>query len=150
MTDFQQGPQVLVLAILLLCVLVWRLWIGRYLVSARDSHAESEERAGSLLREILSDRQEQQLEQSGYLTVPSGSVEGRYYRVPARPGWVDVYESDRLAMRVCVEPLEQLPVADVVLMHKLMIEGNEKDYLRQANIVFVRPPAGQKRRNYNL
>lgn len=150
MTDFQQGPQFLVLATLLLCLLIWRLWSRRYILSSRDFDVESEERANALLREMLSEPEQQQLAQSGFITVPSCSVEGRYYRVPARPGWVDVYEADRLAMRVCVEPLEHLPTPDIVLMHKLMIEGNERDYLRQANIVYVRPPTGLKRRRYYL
>lgn len=32
-----------------------------------------------------------------------------------------------------VEAVEPLPDGDVVVMHKLMIEGNEDDYLRTAN-----------------
>jgi hypothetical protein len=144
MMDLQQGPQLLVLACILIFVMVWKLWCRYYLFPPQQLDPEAESRAAALLREVLSDREHQQLLEVGFLTVPSYRVPGRVYRVPARPGWVDVYEADRLAMRVCVEPVEQLPQADVVLMHKLMIEGNEQDYLRTANIVYVRPPSSQR------
>ncbi len=144
MTDFQQGPQFLVLACILMFVVVWKLWCRYYLFPYQETDPEAESRSTALLRELLSGSEQQQLQQAGYLMVPSRKVAGRLYRVPMRPGWVDVYESDRLAMRVCVEPVEHLPQADVVLMHKLMIEANEQDYLRTANIVYVRPPDGQR------
>ncbi len=144
MMDPQQGPQLLVLACILMFVVVWKLWCRYYLFPPQELDPEAEGRAAVLLRELLSDHEHQQLLQTGYLMVPSRRVQGRVYRVPARPGWVDVYEADRLAMRVCVEPVEHLPQGDVVLMHKLMIEANEQDYLRTANIVYVRPPSGQR------
>ncbi|MGE5620648.1 MAG: hypothetical protein ACM3US_15480 [Sphingomonadaceae bacterium] len=148
MTDFLQGPQILVLASILLLVLLWKLWCRYYLSPPRELDPESENRAAALLRELLSEGEHQQLVQTGYLSVPSRHVVGRVYRVPVRPGWVDVYEADRLAMRICVEPVEQLPQGDVVLMHKLMIEGAEQEYLRIANIVYVRPPVGVRWRRY--
>ncbi|MDP9382063.1 MAG: hypothetical protein M3Q29_18355 [Chloroflexota bacterium] len=40
---------------------------------------------------------------------------------------------DRLLMPLCVQPVERMPHADVVLTHKLMIEGNEQEYLRGAD-----------------
>jgi len=144
MTELQQGPQLLVLACVLTFVVVWKLWCRYYLFPSRELDPEAERRAAALLRELLSDSEQRQLLQAGFLEVPSSRIPGRVYRVPSRPGWVDVFEADRLAMRVCVEPVEQLPQADVVLMHKLMIEGNEQDYLRTANIVYVRPPGGPK------
>ncbi|MHB0870711.1 MAG: hypothetical protein ACYC5J_14860 [Chloroflexota bacterium] len=144
MIDIQQGPQLLVLACILMFVVVWKLWCRYYLFPPQELDPESENRAAALLRELLSEGEHQQLLQTGYLSVPSRCVVGRVYRVPARPGWVDVYEADRLAMRVCVEPVDHLPQGDVVLMHKLMIEGAEQDYLRTANVVYVRPPAAQR------
>ena len=144
------GPQLLALASVLMFVLVWTLWRRYYLLPVLECDAEAEKRAAALMREVLSDGESRELDQSGYLTVPSPSVPGRMYRIPAKPGWVDVYESGQLAMRMCVEPVERLPAADVVLMHKLMIEGNEPEYLRQANVVFVRPPAGRRYRRHHL
>jgi len=37
-------------------------------------------------------------------------------------------------MRLCVGPVDPLPDADVVLIHKLMIEANEDEYLKAANV----------------
>ncbi len=150
MIGFLAEPQLLVLATVLTLVVFWKLWCRYYLFPTSELDPESEDRAAALLCELLSGPEQQQMQQVGYLTVPSPGVVGRVYRVPLRPGWVDVYEADRLAMRICVEPVERLPTADVVLMHKLMIEGNEREYLRQANIVHVRPPAGEKVRRYSL
>ena len=139
MTDLQEGPQLLVVGVLLVVLLGWLPWRRSQLWSVLEHDEEAELRAAALLRELLSETEREQLARNGYVVVPSCRVEGRVYRVPARPGWVDVYESGKLAMRICVEPVERLPAADVVLMHKLMIEGNEEEYLREANIVCMRP-----------
>ena len=40
-------------------------------------------------------------------------------------------------MRLCVQPVESLPDADVVVLHKLMIEANEESYLQKANKYFI-------------
>jgi hypothetical protein len=36
-------------------------------------------------------------------------------------------------MRLCLQPVEYLPDADIVVLHKLMIEANEEAYLAKAN-----------------
>lgn len=36
-------------------------------------------------------------------------------------------------MRLCLQPVESLPDADVIVLHKLMIEANEETYLQKAN-----------------
>jgi hypothetical protein len=36
-------------------------------------------------------------------------------------------------MRLCVQSVEPIPDGDAILMHKLMIEGDEAAYLRIAN-----------------
>jgi hypothetical protein len=46
---------------------------------------------------------------------------------------VKVYEGGVPIMALCVQPVDPVPDGDVVLMHKLMIEGNEEEYLRIAN-----------------
>lgn len=94
---------------------------------------EAERRAESLLQEVLDPDQARDLEHRGYLEVPSPSRQGRIYRVPRGRGMVSVYEDGRAVMSLCVQPVEWIPGADVVLMHKLMIEGNEEDYLKTAN-----------------
>ena len=90
-------------------------------------------RAERLLAANLSERERLQLQRCGYIELVSPKVRGRTYRVPARPGMVEVYEHGEPAMRLCVQPAVPLPQPDVVLMHKLLIEGDEQTYLRMAN-----------------
>ena len=94
---------------------------------------EAEQRAEQLLRVLLSADQYNHLTRKGYLEVQSGMYPYRAYRIPRHRGSVEVYEMGRLVMSLCVQPTEQVPDADVVVMHKLMIEGNEREYLRRAN-----------------
>ena len=93
----------------------------------------SEQRAEVLLRDVLSAGQLHQLRRRGYLDVPSPSRPNRSYRIPRSRDQVRVYEDGRLIERLCVQAVEPVPTGDVVLMHKLMIEGNEAEYLRLAN-----------------
>jgi hypothetical protein len=87
-----------------------------------------------LLRDVLTPEQCHQLLWRGYLEVPSPSAAGRVYRVPrTSDSFVQVIENGKAVMRLCVQPVERLPDADVVVLHKLMIEANEELYLQQAN-----------------
>ena len=100
---------------------------------AYRSRIASEQRAEVLLRDVLSAGQFHQLRRRGYLDVPSPSRPNRSYRIPRSRDQVRVYEDGRLIERLCVQAVEPVPTGDVVLMHKLMIEGNEAEYLRLAN-----------------
>lgn len=94
----------------------------------------AERRATHLLRDVLTPEQCRQLLWHGYLEIPSPSSAGRVYRVPrARGEFVQVIENGKAIMRICVQPVERLPDADVVVLHKLMIEANEEHYLQNAN-----------------
>jgi hypothetical protein len=94
----------------------------------------AERRASSLLRDMLTPEQCHQLLWHGYLEIPSPNSAGRVYRVPrARGGFVQVIENGKAVMRLCVQPVERLPDADVIVLHKLMIEANEEHYLQKAN-----------------
>jgi hypothetical protein len=94
---------------------------------------EAQERAEQMLRDVLPEEEYRQLCRRGYLEVPSRSRPRRIYRVPRHQGQVKVYESGVPIMALCVQPVDPIPDGDVVLMHKLMIEGNEEEYLRIAN-----------------
>jgi len=98
------------------------------------------ERAAQLLQELMPADQRDELGANGHFSIKSPHYPGREYRVwgTARP--VDVFEAGKLTMSLCVESLDPLPPGDVVLMHKLMIEGNEKEYLRVANRLSAGPP----------
>ena len=97
--------------------------------------AEAERRAEILLREVIGEEAFIRLGRRGYLEVPSPTFPSRVYLVPERQGPVTVCENGRPVMRLCVQTVERVPDYDTVVMHKLMIEGNEREYLRIANRV---------------
>jgi hypothetical protein len=99
----------------------------------RSDWREAQERAEALLRDLLTDEEYRQLNRRGYLEVPSPSRDRRVYRVPRHQGQVKVFEGGVPVMALCVQSVEPIPDGDAVLMHKLMIEGNEEEYLRIAN-----------------
>jgi hypothetical protein len=95
--------------------------------------SRAERRAANLLRDILTAEQLRQLTWRGYLEISSPTKLQRVYRVPRSKGYVQVIENGRAIMRLCLQPVECLPAADIVVLHKLMIEGNEEAYLQKAN-----------------
>lgn len=106
----------------------WTRWAGAF-----HRRLMAERRAHTLMRELLSPEQIQQLARHGYVEVPSPSIPHRVYRVPGAGGLVRVYEQGHAIMDLCLQPLDPLPDGDLVVMHKLMIEGNEHEYLAKAN-----------------
>ena len=115
------------------------LWALRTLMCYLDTTAEGtspcfpgspEHRASALLRELLEEREYAQVLENGYLDVVSPTCTQRIYRIPRYTGLVTVYEQGRARRDLCVRPADEpLPSADMVLLHKLMIQANEKDYL---------------------
>jgi hypothetical protein len=95
--------------------------------------SRAERKAADLLRDLLTPEQVRQLLWQGYLEIPSPTEPHRVYRVPRAKGYVQVVENGRAIMRLCLQPVESLPDADVVVLHKLMIEANEEMYLQKAN-----------------
>ncbi len=132
-------------AIVMAIGVVWLLFVSRlpYRYPLGNRHPafaryyvnkqEAEQRAESLLKGLLNSDQYNHLVRKGYIEVQSGMYPYRTYRIPRHRGSVEVYEMGRLVMSLCVQPTEAVPDADVVVMHKLMIEGNEREYLRRAN-----------------
>jgi hypothetical protein len=93
----------------------------------------AQDRAEALLKDVLTVAEYAQLDASGYLEVRSPSEPMRTYRVPRKPGRVAVAEGGVDVALLCIAPVDWLPPSDVVLAHKLMIEGDEQEYLRRAN-----------------
>jgi hypothetical protein len=126
-------------ALLIISIFCWRALtqpLGADVSGLHHSNfewLESQKRAEALLRGILSEQEYQQLTRRGFLEVPSPSLPNRVYRVPRNRGPVSVFEEDKLVMNLCIQPTKPVPAADVVMMHKLMIEGNEQEYLKIAN-----------------
>ena len=129
------------LALLIICLLAVCLVLTAPEDGRQGNRRAAEGRAGALLEDLLTEDERRQLGRDGYLGVPSPSRPGRTYRVPRHRGQVRVYEGTTLVLALCVEPVEWLPDGDVVLLHKLMIEGDEAEYLRVAN--HFTPTGGQ-------
>lgn len=130
--------------LVVVAALCWSLAHPSYRHDARPHQAHSEwlmakSRAEQLLTELLTQEQYVQLSRRGYIEVVSPNIPNRVYRIPKYRGRVHVYESGKAVMSLCAQPIELVPDADVVLIHKLMIEGNEQEYLRLANRFEVTP-----------
>lgn len=95
--------------------------------------AAAQENSLELLKTVLNEGEYAQLTQWGYLDIGSPSNPQRVYRIRRNGGLVSVYEDGKAVQEVCVQPTEPLPRDDVVLLHKLMIQANEQEYLAKAN-----------------
>jgi hypothetical protein len=94
----------------------------------------AERRAETLLRDMLAPEEYRRLLTTGFLEIASPTRPDRVYRIPRGPGQVLVEERGRVLERLCLQPeVAGLPEADVVLMHKLLIEADEERYLATAN-----------------
>ena len=102
-------------------------------MTATSSGLEANRRANELLRSVLTREQYRHLMRRGYLDIPSPRDPGCIYRVPRSQGLVGVIEHGRRKASLCLQPLEWVPDADIVVMHKLMIEADEETYLQTAN-----------------
>ena len=121
---------------------VWVLWWHEACCEPRQTRAQRRAarlRAERLLARSLHPQEAAQLRRCGYLAIPSPTIPHRVYRIPRRREVVTVYEHGRPVLELCVQPATPLPAAEVVLMHKLLIEGAEADYLRLANAFPVSP-----------
>ena len=109
------------------------LALGELIAHSSYGRPEAKRRAGELLRAVLTPDQYGHLMQRGHIDIASPSDPDRIYRVPKGPGRVQVREKGKLTMWLCLQPLERVPEADLLVMHKLMIEADEQTYLRKAN-----------------
>lgn len=119
---------VLLPAIVLIALIIHSAmpWLSR-------SWREAEERADLLIRSLLSEEDYRKLRRDGYLDIPSPNYPQRIYRIPSGAGTVAVLEGGQCIARLCVYSTQPIPEREAVLVHKLMIEGNEHEYLRTAN-----------------
>jgi len=109
-------------------IVFWRPLFESYL-----KWSEANQRANELLRSVLTSEQYRQLMRKGYLDIPSPRDPSCIYRVPRAQGLVGVIRQGRHKMSLCLQPLDWVPDADVVVLHKLMIEADEETYLQTAN-----------------
>lgn len=131
MQDASWLPGGVTLGLLLVAVVGW------WRLTERDS-AESRvaaARADVTLRELLTPAEYAQVVERGYLEVPSRSYPGRIYRVPADGSAVVVHQPRTSPLYLCLRPVDRLPGAETVLVHKLLLEAAEEEYWRRANVV---------------
>ena len=100
---------------------------------------EANSRAEALLKDLIGEEEYRALSRQGFIEVQSPSLPRRTYRVPKYRAPVTVFENGKPVMRLCVQPKEPVPEADVVVMHKLMIEANEPEYLKVARQLKICP-----------
>jgi hypothetical protein len=121
-------------ALVLLVAAIMRLVLRTFMRFPDDPDAAvADARAKQLLLDLLGDEQYDQLTRLGYLEVASPGYAERMYRIPLEDGMVRVYEGGKEVLRLCVQPVHPLPRYDVIAMHKLLIEGDEQEYLSRAN-----------------
>lgn len=93
---------------------------------------EARRRAHALLASHLDDREFAQLIKYDYLEVASPSNPRRVYRVYAHPDKVSVIEDGVEIERLCLQTEDVLPDDDMILLHKVLILGDEQWYLETA------------------
>ena len=121
----------------ILCALLSGLILAEigahYRVGANRRRREAERRASHLLKEWLSPTQRAQYERTRNFEV-QGSHSGKRYRIrSARQMNVD--ELDDCGRRIavwCFLPAENVPVGDVMLAQKIVLENDEPAMLRIA------------------
>lgn len=134
------------LALTLLATAALVLLAGRWWLHQHSERRSANRRAEQLLRERLSRAQYEQLTKFGYLDIPSRLDPYRQFRIPRNRGRVLVLHNcsmggsmlSRKVAELCVVSSEPVPDADMVLIHKFMIEADEAAYLATAN--WTRPP----------
>jgi hypothetical protein len=100
---------------------------------SRCEREAADARGHELLRNFLGEAEYEKLMVRGYIEVASPHHSDRMYRIPLTDGLVQVYDRGELTKRLCLQPTEYLPRCDVVILHTLMITGDEHEYLAKAN-----------------
>ena len=120
-------------------LILYPLMLGIILAEARRRYrdrrrGQAAEKAQALLMEWLSPAQLAQYESDGYFEV-TGSHSGKRYRIRRREH-MNVDELDERGARVaiwCFKPEGYLPVGDIMLAQKVMLETDEQAALVIAN-----------------
>lgn len=95
--------------------------------------ATANERAEQLLRETLTEEEYQQLEELGHLIIQTAE---HRYKIRKDNAYVrEIDEEGKEIAGFCIHPkwTHKIPVPDKVLLHKLMLECDEEEWLRIAN-----------------
>jgi hypothetical protein len=107
---------------------------------------EAENRAEQLLQQHVTPQQYQQLQERGYIEIPSQLHPDHRYRIFRQRQRVQIFSVNQTNSgeprqkygELCVVACDPVPDADLFLAHKWMIEGDERAYLAIANRVTYR------------
>lgn len=122
-----------ILVVSLTAAVIFAMLIYGLIPSVARARTDARARAEELVRSVLTSEEYHQLRTRGYLDVQSPGYPGRLYRIPSFSGTVGVMEGGRCVSRLCVQPVDSVPDPEGVVVHRLMIEGNEEEYLKTAN-----------------
>jgi hypothetical protein len=101
----------------------------------------AQRRAAALLCRHLSLEDRAELKRFGALTIPSRHWPERTYQIRAQTGRVLVRQAGVSTMELCIRSEQELPGDEHLLVHKLMIQAAEDEYLARANVVWQRAQA---------
>jgi hypothetical protein len=90
-------------------------------------------RAKALLEENLSAAQRDELAKARYFTVHSHDAQREYRITHGRAGNVLLFKDGRAVKKFCIHPAIACPDEDTMLAQKLLLETDEKEFLRIAN-----------------
>ncbi len=101
--------------------------------------SKEEKRAEILLLENLSEKQREEYKRLKSFQV---IVKDKIYRIKrGRVGNIELIDDKGIAARYCVHPSVACPDEDTMLAQKLMLENDEKELLKLANVHFQRVAA---------
>ncbi len=101
-----------------------------------EERREAGERARILLLDNLSEEQREEYERLESFRVIVGD---RMYRIKrGRVGNIELIDDEGIVARYCVHPEVECPDEDTMLTQKLMLENDEQELLRLANVHFQR------------
>ena len=102
---------------------------------SRLAERRASRRAEDLVRHVLSDREYAQLRRESFLEVRSRRVPGRRYRIPAGGSPVAALEPDGRLLYLCLQPALPVPRQELLVIQKLLLEGDEDAFWQRANRV---------------
>ena len=129
--------EILCVLAIAMCTAAWAIALAHTAQRSRRPRfplSKAEQRASTLLKEWLTREQRIQYEQQGYFDVLGSETRTRY-RIRYSPQ-MNVDQLDKQGRRVavlCFLPETHLPVCDVMLSQKIMLENDEVAALSVAN-----------------
>ncbi|HEY7833986.1 MAG TPA: hypothetical protein VIG30_10485 [Ktedonobacterales bacterium] len=99
---------------------------------ALGTRSAVDQRVDALLRDVLEASEYHTLMTRGYVDVASSEHADFIYRIPRYGGMVTRYEHGRATIDLCVQPVDPLPGGDIVVLHKLLLQASELDYVATA------------------